>query len=195
MVTSFTIRNAAREDVPDMVRLINIAAHGLPLWCWAQLEGGAEDPWQAGRESASREDGAISWTNGTVATLGSDVAALMIAYPLENEVQHSICAGDHPVLAPLRELKRQAAGTYYLRVLAAYAEYRGRGLGSVLLDKADRICGDSAISLIVSDANAPARRFYERLGFKEVARQPLVTAPDWRADGGNWLLMVKPAQR
>ncbi|WP_319520365.1 N-acetyltransferase [uncultured Martelella sp.] len=193
MVTSFTIRNAAREDVPDMVRLINIAGHRLPLWCWGQLEGGAEDPWQAGRESAAREDSAISWTRGTVATLGSDVAALMIAYPLADTAPGYGCEIDHPVMSPLRDLKRQAEGTFHIHVLAAYAEYRGRGLGSFLLDKADRLSETNDISLIVSEANAPARRFYERLGFVERARQALVTAPDWQADGDNWLLMIKPA--
>ncbi|MAM13076.1 MAG: N-acetyltransferase [Rhizobiaceae bacterium] len=191
LVTSFTIRNAARDDVPDMVRLINIAGHRLPLWCWGQLEGGREDPWQVGRTLAARDEGAISWTNGTVATLGSDVAALMLAYPLKGEAPGYGCEIDHPVVTPLRDLKRQAEGTFHIHVLAAYAEYRGRGLGSFLLDKADRISGDSDISLIVSDANAPARRFYERLGFEERARQALVTAPDWHADGDDWLLMIK----
>ena len=191
MVSSFTIRNAAREDAPDIVRLINIAGHGLPLWCWSRLEGGGEDAWQAGREIVARDDKAISWKNATVAALGSDVAAVLIAFPLDRDAPGYGAEHDHPIFAPLKALKELAAGTVHIHVLAAYAEYRGRGLGSILLDKADRLSRERPLSLIVSDANGPARRFYDRHGFEEAARRPIVTADDWQSEGANWLLLKK----
>lgn len=190
MVSSFTIRNATRDDAPDMVRLINIADHGLPLWRWARLEGGKGDPWQAGRDSVQRDDQAVSWKNGTVATLGADVVALMIAYEMDESRANE--AVSHAVFEPIRALKAQAVGSFYIHVLAAYAEYRGRGLGAVLMERAERMAGKRDISLIVSDGNAPALRFYRRLGFVERARAPIVTAEGWKAEGGNWLLVTKP---
>ncbi|WP_052699870.1 GNAT family N-acetyltransferase [Martelella endophytica] len=191
MVGSFTIRDARREDAPDIVRLINIAGHGLPLWCWSRLDGGGEDAWQAGRDFVAREDKAISWKNGTVATLGSDVAAVLIAFHLDGDAPGYGAERDHPVFAPLKALKVRAAGTFHLHVLAAYAEYRGRGLGSILIDKAERLSHGRDLSLILSDANGPARRFYARLGFEEADRLPIVTTDDWQAEGENWLLLVK----
>ena len=193
MVTSFTIRNATAEDAPDMVRLINIASHGLPLWCWSRLNGGGKDPWQAGRDSVCNDRSAVSWRNGTIATLGSDVVALMIAYQLPQSEPDFADVDDNPVFAPLNALKSKAEGTFYINVLAAYAEYRGRGLGSVFIDKAERLADGRDLSLIVSDANGPARRFYQRNGFEEVIREKIAMADGWQSDGENWLLMRKRA--
>ncbi len=173
-----------------MVRLINIADHGLPLWRWGRLEGGKGDPWQAGRDSVQRVDQAVNWTNGTVATLGSDIVALLLAYPLEHDTPTG--EAEHAVFEPLKALKSQAFGCYYIHVLAAYAEYRRRGLGTILMEKAERMAGGRDLALIVSDGNAPARRFHDRLGFRETARAAIVTAEDWKAEGENWLLLVKP---
>ncbi len=172
-----------------MVRLINIADHGVPLWRWARLEGGAGDPWEAGRRSVRDEGQAVNWKNGTVATLGSDVTALMIAYPLDRETPTG--EAEHPVFEPLKALKQKAIGCFYIHVLAAYAEYRGRGLGKVLMERAEGMSGGRDLALIVSDGNQPARRFYDRLGFVERDRLPIVTTDDWKAEGENWLLLVK----
>jgi ribosomal protein S18 acetylase RimI-like enzyme len=53
--------------------------------------------------------------------------------------------------------------------IALFPEYRGRGIGSVLLRRALEIAGATyhAISLSVSVDN-PARRLYERFGFEPV---------------------------
>jgi len=192
LVSSFTIRAATAEDAPDMVRLINIADHGLPLWRWGRLEGGEGDPWQAGRDSVRRLDQVVNWKNGTVATLGSDIVALLLAYPLERDTPTG--EADHPVFEPLKTLKAKAVGSYYIHVLAAYAEYRRRGLGKLLMERAERMAGGRDLALIVSDGNAPARRFYDQLGFHEAAREAIVTADDWKAEGENWLLLVKPSR-
>ena len=46
------------------------------------------------------------------------------------------------------------------------------------------------MSLVVSDANAGARRLYERHGYSEKAMRPIVKE-DWEHAGHNWVLLVK----
>jgi ribosomal protein S18 acetylase RimI-like enzyme len=46
------------------------------------------------------------------------------------------------------------------------------------------------MSVIVSDANAGARRLYERLGYREMARRAMVKE-DWTNEGQAWVLLTK----
>jgi ribosomal protein S18 acetylase RimI-like enzyme len=97
------------------------------------------------------------------------------------------------VLVPLQELVNMARDTWYVHVLAAYPEYRGRGQGTTLLRIADGLAesaGKNRMSLIVSDTNVNARRVYERCGYIEVARRWMVKE-EWQHPGVAWLLLVK----
>ena len=46
------------------------------------------------------------------------------------------------------------------------------------------------MSIIVAAGNNGARRLYERTGYAEVARRPVV-AEDWAEAGTEWVLLVK----
>jgi hypothetical protein len=48
----------------------------------------------------------------------------------------------------------------------------------------------ATISIMVSDANVGARRLYERLGYREVARRTMVKE-QWVSDGDEWVLLIK----
>jgi len=81
-----------------------------------------------------------------------------------------------------------------VNALAAYPEFRGRGLGTRLLTEAEAIAlgtGATAISLIVAEENRGAKRLYERAGYREAARRPLVPFPGL-GHTGDWVLMAKP---
>lgn len=56
---------------------------------------------------------------------------------------------------------------------------------------AARFCGPRGTSLILSDANIAACRFYERASYAVRARRPMVRE-GWTGAGAEWLLMVKP---
>ena len=80
-----------------------------------------------------------------------------------------------------------------MNVLATFPEYRNRGYGTRLLGIAERLAaaaGRPGLSIIVSDANAGARRLYERCGCSEVALRPMVKE-GWENPGENWVLLVK----
>jgi GNAT superfamily N-acetyltransferase len=97
------------------------------------------------------------------------------------------------VLVPLHELTKLAPNTWYVQVLAACPEYRGKGHGSALLALADKFAASAArpgLSLIVSDTNIGARRLYESLGYHEAARRKIVKE-QWHHPGVNWVLLEK----
>ena len=84
-------------------------------------------------------------------------------------------------------------GSWYVNVLAVRPQYRSMGLGSRLLAVADELgsaAGKRAMSVIVSDANAGARRLYERCSYSEVSSRAMVKE-GWENDGENWVLLTK----
>ncbi len=97
------------------------------------------------------------------------------------------------MFVPLQQLEDMALSTWYVNVLAAYPEHRGRGHGSRLLKVAEELAmqaGSRGLSIIVSDANAGARRLYERSGFRETANRKMVKG-GWENDGENWVLLMR----
>jgi ribosomal protein S18 acetylase RimI-like enzyme len=111
-------------------------------------------------------------------------AAGLISYALDNKPATSKAL--IAALVPLEELMNEARDTWYVHVLAAYPEYRGKGQGTALLRIADgpaESAGKHGISLIVSDTNVDAPRLYERCGYVEVARRWMVKE-EWQHGGG-----------
>ena len=104
-------------------------------------------------------------------------------------------ADDEPAtIRPLIELENLAPSTWYINVLATYPEHRGRGLGMRLLALAENLARDrglSAMSLIVTGGNEGARRLYERIGYVETTRRPIVK-DGWDCASDEWVLLVKP---
>ena len=97
------------------------------------------------------------------------------------------------MLVPLHELMNLALDTWYIHVLAAFPEYRGKGQGAALLALADKLAGSRGkpgLSLIVSDTNIGARRLYESHGYREVAQRGMVKE-QWQHPGANWVLLRK----
>ena len=98
-----------------------------------------------------------------------------------------------PMFVPLQQLEDLVAGTWYVNVLAAYPDCRGKGYGTDLLAIAEQLAvetGRSGLSIIVSDANGGARRLYERSGYVEIATRPMIKE-SWETAGENWVLLEK----
>ena len=188
-------RQATPGDAPALAALVNLAGEGLPLYLWTSMAETGENAWDVGRSRALRETGSFSYRNATVAEVNGRVIAALIGYPLPDRPE-PIDADRMPLMfVPLQELENLAPGTWYVNVLATFVEYRGRGYGSRLLGIAERLAaaaGRFGLSIIVSDANAGARRLYERCGCVEVAMRPLVKE-GWENPGENWVLLVKRA--
>lgn len=187
------IRKATAADAAHLVRFINMAADDLPLHFWRKTVGPDGDPWALGQERAARETGNFSFNNAWIAETNGEVAACLLGYPAEVEPE-PISPDTPPLFVPLLELEAMAPGSWYLNVLATYDNFRGQGLGTALLAKADEIAragGHTSISLIAEDTHLDALRLYRAKGFTEISRRPVVKQ-DWEVDASEWILFTRP---
>ncbi len=186
-------RQATPADAPALADLVHFASEGLALHIWTKVAGPDGNPWEIGRERARRETGSFSYRNAVVAEDdGSHIAAGLIGYPLPDRPE-PIPEGMPAMFVPLQELENLGPGTWYVNVLAAYPQDRGKGHGAALLTIAEQLAADTGhrgLSIIVSDANEGARRLYERCGYRETARRRKIKE-DWETAGANWVLLVK----
>ena len=80
------------------------------------------------------------------------------------------------MFVPLQELEDQVPGSWYINVIAAYPEFRGKGSGSALMKFAESLAVEqkkNRLSLIVSNANQAAVRLYSKLGFEMIDQRPI----------------------
>ena len=184
------IRPATPADAADMARLVDLASEGMVRRFWAEMAESGEDVFAVGARRAARDEGAFSWRNGWIAELGATVAGLLVGYRIGDAPEPVDAAP--AMVRGLVELENAALGSWYVNVLATYAPHRGRGVGTALLRQAARLAEGTAMSLIVADGNATARRLYEGFGFVEAKRRPIVH-DGWASDNREWVLMLRPA--
>ncbi|MGD8379089.1 MAG: N-acetyltransferase [Gammaproteobacteria bacterium] len=186
-------RIADPEDAVALARLVNIAGEGLPFYLWTGMASEGQSPWDVGQERARRESGGFSYRNAIVRDDAGQVAACLVGYALDDGSQPTDHAAIPPMFVPLQALEDRVPGTWYVNVLATFPEFRGKGYGSQLLTIAEALAHDSGargMSIIVADTNTGARRLYERMGYQEQARRPMVKE-HWQHPGQHWVLLVK----
>ena len=185
-------RKATPADAAVLADLVHFASEGLALYLWTSIAAPGVDPWTIGRERAGREAGGFSYRNAIVAEEEGRVAAALIGYPLP-DTPEPMPDNLPPIVVPLEELESLAPGTWYVNVLAAYPEHRGKGYGTALLGVAERL-GRAALrrglSIIVADTNTGARRLYERCGYREVASRRMAKN-GWQHPGTSFVLLTK----
>ena len=186
-------RRATVDDAAELAELVNFAGEGMPLYLWTRMAEAGQSPWDVGRERAKREEGSFSYRNAVVREEDGRVAACLIGYRLADTPEPHDYGALPPMFVPLQQLEDLAAGTWYVNVVATYPDYRGKGYGTALMSVAERLAAatnSNGMSLVVADANRGARRLYERLGYAERARRPMVKE-DWSNPGSEWVLLVR----
>ena len=187
-------RRARVEDCAKIAALYSISSDGVADYIWRKLAGPGEDPLKVGERRYAREDTVFSYKNCVVAEHNGEVIGMLVAFPTETEPDPGEPEGEDPVLAPYGELERP--GSYYVCGMALFPEHRGRGLGARMLGLAReeaRRRGLAEMSLIVFEQNAGAKRLYERHGFREVARRPVVPHELIRHTGDALLMVAEVA--
>jgi ribosomal protein S18 acetylase RimI-like enzyme len=186
------LRRATRRDALALAELTDYAGHGIPGYLWSRSAEEGQPPIEVGIERVLREEANFSYRNAVVAEVDGRVAAALLAYRLP---EHSDVNLDElpDLLRPLEELEQKVPGTFYINILAAYPEYRGRGLGTTLLEAARALASEAGcneLSLEVFEQNEDAVRLYERHGYREIARLPAVPHQIYPFDG-DVVLMTK----
>ena len=190
-------RWATPDDADDLARFINMAGEGLPYYLWQQMADDGVSPWAVGRARAKRDSGGFSYRNSVLRMLGSDAVACLVGYSLPDAPQATHYADLPPMFVPLQQLEDLVPGTWYINVVATSEGHRGKGYGRELLALAETIArdlGKRGLSLILADTNESARELYLRLGYRDVARRPMVKE-QWQHPGLDWVLMVKELVR
>jgi ribosomal protein S18 acetylase RimI-like enzyme len=135
------------------------------------------EPVEIGAHRYAREEGNFSYTSCVVAEREGEVIGQLCAYPEVASAEEPDEAVD-PVLRPYARL--EIPGTLYISSLAVFDGFRGMGLGTEMLSiarKQARERGLDALSLLVFEQNTGAVKLYEREGFREVDRAPVIPHP------------------
>ncbi len=194
MRKNWKFRAAEKADASDLAVLIDISSRGLLSWLWREMAPADQSPMEFGRERIRvRDDLPAYYSNWQIATLEGAVVGAMAGYTVPLPYDPGDISDLPSLYQPLLEVEALAAGTWHLMSLAVYADYRGTGVGTQLLMRAEdhaQSCGCSTISIIANSANSGACRLYKRAGYTIQARRPYVPYPGSEYPG-EWLLFQK----
>lgn len=184
-----TIRPASPDDIPMLLSLINTAGAGLPLESWKRNCSGSQSPWQKGAEIMRDPAADIHYGNCWIAeTESGGLGGLVFYHP---PVPGSAVAGPvQDFFRPIYELEALGAGTGHISYLCTIDSWRGKGIGSALLRFAETRRGPRGMSVVVASSNDGARALYNRFGYAEVDRRPMIMQ-DGRHHGHDWILLFK----
>jgi ribosomal protein S18 acetylase RimI-like enzyme len=173
------IRKALTTDIDQLLRLRLMAHGGFNEALYENLEASVEAIIATElREPASTEYYGNYW----VAVDNGEIVGGLSAYPSDSENP----AIDHPLLPPERLVLESPFASigmpqsYFIHVLAVFAQFKRRGIGAKLLNlaKAQAIAGGfELLSLYVFAQNTAAVALYQQQGYRETGRSPLVPHP------------------
>jgi ribosomal protein S18 acetylase RimI-like enzyme len=183
-----TIRPALKSECRRIAELYRISSDGVADYIWTKLARPGEDILEVGRRRYERDGTPFSYQNCKMVELAGAVIGMLVAFPMHVDSDY---VESDPVLVPYSVLEEDQS--YYVCGMAIDEAHRGQGIGGRLLDEAERDArrlGFSRLSLLVFEQNARARRLYERYGYAETMRHPVVPHPLIHYTG-DALLMVK----
>ncbi|MGV8854792.1 MAG: GNAT family N-acetyltransferase [Devosia sp.] len=195
MSLPISIRPAAKSDAAEVALLVNIAVHGsvAPGWAQDKRAAGTYDPLEVGRLEMLREDTPFGWRSASMAEVDGEVAGMLLGYR-EDDTRQPVPEHTWPPMRPILELEALTNGRWFISMLGVHKPWRGRGVGSALLDQAEVLAGATKAkgqALIVEDANEGAQNLYKSRGFLVTDSRPMVPFPGTPQHGVDWLLMVK----
>lgn len=188
----YAIRPARKSECRRIAELYSISSDGVADYIWTKLARPGEDILEVGRRRYEREGTLFSYENCKMVELRGAAIGMLVAFPMRVDKDYR---EPDPVLVPYSVLEEDES--YYVCGMALDPEHRGQGIGSALMAEAEKACrelGLRKLSLIVFEQNVGAKRLYERSGYVERRRHPVVPHPLIHYTG-DALLMVKPLEK
>ncbi len=192
MDQTVTFRGAHHADIPVLLDMMMMSSWGGIRKAWERVRSPNETWRDRGLTELGDVQCEIGYSRFVVAELEGRIGGMVLLNSL----------GDTSSLDPAREppeqagalaLIKEARQSIFVRELAVADWLRGQGIARSFLDLSERIAlsnGFGRVTLIVNDANAPAHRLYDSVGFKTVAARPSIGHPAFD-DGSMLLLMAK----
>lgn len=190
-MNSINIRPARLADAGDIAKLFMISSDGLAEYIWRQFGGDGRNLIEIGTSRYERENTFFSYQNCWVAERNGVTAGMLHGFVIPEGDDEDEEEQD-PVLKPYSELEEP--GSFYISGVALFPQNRGRGMGSRLLEEAERQAkraGAGSLSLICFEKNSGAMRLYKSLGYRDKDRRALVPHPCLHYQEGDAVLMVK----
>lgn len=198
--TRTMFRSATLDDCNTIAQLFRIASDGVSDYIWSTLvdEYPGLTPSQIGAKRYANPHGLFSYKNCALAEQNGETIGMMLTFPIaepEEPKTPQISVQSEPsepnVLAPYN---LEVPGTWYICALALFPMFRGRGIGTQFLQLAHQQAaerGFAELSLLCFEQNAGALKLYQRNGFAEIDRAPVVPHPLIHHTG-DILLMTAP---
>ncbi len=183
------IRRAAPKDTEKLLDLIDIASGGFVANLFAKIAPAGMRVEDYTVSQMRNPEAGLSFSKLWVFEIDGSVAGF-IALDQTPEKIEPISPDTPDMFRPLSELENEAPGCCLINLLATFPEFRGRRAGLALMEFAETRRGKNGLCLTVGDTNVTAQKFYRRLGYRIVARRPVVKE-DWDTPYSEWLLMVK----
>ncbi len=173
--TQYTIRAARKSDCRRIAELYRISSGGVADYIWTKLAQPGEDVLDVGRRRYEREGTTFSYENCKIVELQSSIVGMLVAFPME--VDDGV-RGEGPRPGALQRTRGRPKLLYMRdgrgsRAQAARNRESSNGRGR----EACRNVGFQKLSLIVFEQNVGAKRLYQRAGYVEKRRHPVVPHP------------------
>jgi len=171
-----------------------IASDGIAEYIWSRTRTPDLSLLEIGERRYARVGTAFSFENCLVAEKDGAVVGMVHCFPMHRQEGADTEEEVDPVLAPYTELEDY--DSLYISGLAIFHEYRNLGIGTLLLKEArrrGRALGLERLSLICFEKNTRALRLYQRLGFRELRRRPVVPHPFLHYREGAAILLACPS--
>ncbi len=184
------IRPAELSDAAFMAPLVNDADGGMPLHIWTSLALPGADPWEVGIRRIQSDDTPVSWRMAWIAEDAGTPVGVLIVHQLAETPEQLEARIMSPLWVPFVQLELLASDSGYIKTLSVIEAVRGQNVGTELLRFAERFRGPEGMSAVIGDHDKASRRFFERHGFSEAARRPMVK-DGWLTPGTEWILLRK----
>jgi ribosomal protein S18 acetylase RimI-like enzyme len=163
-------RRGQREDADLIVRLIDMSSQGGIGAHYRQLYGEDIDWRHRARLEIAAGGDELGFQNAVFVMVGGEVAGGMVLNALRSTMVLTSPADSRAGL--IERLIARMPGALFIRELAVFPMFRGRGIGRLMIEFAGETAAArniETVTLTVNADNAPARALYDSAGFAEQA--------------------------